>query len=183
MSTFDEIAAVRVKRRARAAQLESQEATESPADEANESPAEAASEAEAPQPISESARGVLGALSSPEKANHLVPLGYEGGFVPPAMPDGLFAMMWNDDPTKMDGPFDSAEFATDPEGTNIMYSRNGDGHPIYIRCVSKDVTGGMVCMDGSGKTFSLRLVPLNPATGDPLLPPSPPTTNGPQSES
>lgn len=84
--------------------------------------------------------------------------GYTGGFVVPVIPPDLFMVKYNDDDENVDGPFDGSTFITDPT-TNIAYSRNGDGHPVFVRCVSQEGTS-MECIDGDGTPYTMNMIPL-----------------------
>lgn len=90
--------------------------------------------------------------------------GYDGEFVPPVIPEDLFMIRYNGDDDNVDGPFDGTTFVTDPI-TNIAYSRNGDGHPVFVRAVNQTGTH-IEAIDGDGTpyTMDIQVLPDNEMT-------------------
>jgi hypothetical protein len=102
--------------------------------------------------------------------NPLVPPNAPGPFIDPELPDDLFMMRWNGDDDNVDGPFDGSTFEVDPE-TNIAFSHNGDGHPVFIRCMDK-FGNSLNCIDGDGTPYQVEILPLpDNVLPEPELPP------------
>jgi hypothetical protein len=61
---------------------------------------------------------------------------FRGELVDPEIPTGTFWLRYpgSDVP---EGPFDGTLWQTDPE-TNIAYSSNYPGHPMFLYCVARD---------------------------------------------
>jgi hypothetical protein len=104
--------------------------------------------------------------------SQLSPPGYEQTvFLQPNLPDGPFMLMSDDPDEWQDGPFDPQDFNTDPM-TNILYSHNGDGHPVFLRVLNQQGPV-LTLVDGQGEVrkWIVREIPDNVmAVEDPFTP-------------
>lgn len=98
----------------------------------------------------------------PERMQSLMwPAGdYAGEFVEPTIPSGLFSIKYDGQDDQTEGPYDGSNFITDAD-TNIAYSRNGDGSPVFIRCTDQEGSH-MDVIHGDGTVGTMDILPYNP---------------------
>lgn len=82
---------------------------------------------------------------------------YDGDFIDPQIPEGLFMMRFDDDENHIDGPYDGSRFLVEPE-TNIAYSDNGGGSPVAIRATDR-VGDHLIIINGDGSTGTIDILP------------------------
>jgi hypothetical protein len=85
---------------------------------------------------------------------------YDGEFVDPQLPSGLFMIRFDGGEDAIDGPYDGSTFIVDPE-TNIAYSSNYPGSPIYIRATEREGSH-LEIIKGDGTLGTMDLLPYEP---------------------
>lgn len=104
----------------------------------------------------------VSALPSPEPTQSLLwPAGdYDGEFVEPQLPDTPFMIQHNGDDNQTEGPYDPDNFTIDPE-TNIAYSSNYPGSPVYIRATDQEGSH-LETIAGDGTPGTMDILPYDP---------------------